>query len=344
VRPTVAYSHVFSVSHLTVTNLAGTAPTLRAVEDAAGAGELAALVDALPAEHDYLARAMRRRVGALQADPSMALPSMYALCWFDGPKVVRSVLRQWATEWRVRGRGFWLRALRPPILSLDSPLVEEYLGIDDLAMPWFSADGAVVGVRSEQATVAWARATGKRVDVEPPAADPGRYRYVVNNLERTFGVLALKDTTTNETLAIKVDGEPMLTEAVTLPNADVVAGGWLLDYDGLVVRVQPSTGAVVWRAALNDQVFGLRLSPDGSQVLVSFGQGQHTMLSAETGKELASYAPDPGSAAIAPDNRHIAVRGRGTLRVWRPLNPRGAIRPGPTASSALSSRRPASCW
>ncbi len=165
---------------------------LDGIERHARDGTLPALIDELAASADgamrLLARALRLDLTVLAAHPELAYPCLYRRGYWSGadaasfiaakPPTSSPPLRPLLEAWRPRGRGPWLRALRPLRVSLDGALLEEYRG--DLAGGAPVLAGDAIGARGRDGVVAWDRRSGARLSqaeiaTRLPADPPARF-------------------------------------------------------------------------------------------------------------------------------------------------------------------------
>jgi len=308
--------------------------TPAAVERAASDGRLPELVDELGAGDDearWLARALRVDLALLVDSPDLAFPYLYARCFglgdenFHAPghaglapstevrDAMAARLEDWRHAWTRPGRT-WLRALRPPEVPLDAPLVEEYRGELGNGEPRFSPDGSHVGVADlAGGRIAWHRRTGARFERSaarellgaPPdhriaSSQPGSFV-----LERPGGLLQV---------VVAIDGDTTVDRLASLPAGVIVAGGG--GRRGVIYRIEPERGRVVWKTETRFWVRALAASPDGRWVIARDGSTL-LALDAHTGRRTVEIA-DPGEsgAAVSPCSRWLATRRHDVLRVW----------------------------
>ena len=272
-------------------------------------------------EGALLSRILERHRSVVERHPDLVLPCVVRLGgWEDS---LRDTIDAWRDEWRQMGRGAWLRALRPPVIGPHAPVLAEYWGGGTLGRPWFSTDDCLVGLHAPGHVVAWNRASGARVpDARPP--EPGDARYSLDLEGTTFGRLTVRDARSRRTLSLTPGPEDQLRELAELPQGDLLAAGWFLDYAGVVIRFDPSTGATRWRAELDAAVDHIQSSADGSKVFVQ--AHAHVILDTATGRVMARLPNERGPAALSSDARAMAVRDGSVLRVWDVTDPRSQER------------------
>jgi WD40 repeat protein len=316
---------------------------LAVIEQHARERTLPALIAQLAARDDglrWVARALRLDLGVLTAFPELVLPCLHRRGWFGRRDLARfhlddaaaghpiAPLRALLATWLLQGRPHaWLRALRPPGSLLDGPLVEEYRGaLPAYGHPVFAAGGGAVGVVAGGAVVGWDRQSGAALSASEAAAVlvPPRPRH---RIERGVGTARLVGRS-GAPVPILLDDDVSLGCVADSHGGHVIAGGWYDAYCGIVVRVDPSTGAVAWRRDLRSTIDAVAVSPDGMTVLASEHQRQY-LLDAVTGA-LRATLEVPGTAAFSPAGDEIAVVAGDTLQVWDLAElRRAARRPAP---------------
>ncbi len=298
-------------------------PHLARVIDEAGARQLPVLIDEWWEAHDvrrWLARALRIDLALLTERPELTVPCLHRRCaWLGGPaeagfyaerpEVPRdaAALRELVDGWR-SGRP-WLRALRPPPISLDSGVIEEYrtslrgeLRISD--------DAETIAVVGEDGAIAWDRWTGRRVvgaraRIPAPPEVPQRWRVA----DSSWGRLVLeRDGGRIELAHYDEYGDPVSARQLS-DELVIVSGG------GEHSLVDVRTGRVAWTA--NGDAVDLVRSPDGER-LFRAGANAVEIAALATGETLASW-PVPGvERLVLASDGAVATCSGGVVRVWDP--------------------------
>ncbi|MCX4245383.1 WD40 repeat domain-containing protein [Paraliomyxa miuraensis] len=268
-----------------------------------------------------LGHILERNRSVLERYPDLVLPCVVRLGGWEEP--LRDTIEAWCAQWRQQGRGAWLRSLRPPVLGLDAPVLAEFAVEHAKGRPWFSDDERLVGLRLPEHVAAWDRASGARVpDIRPPPQPQARYS--IDQQKTSFGRLVLLDARSGRTLTLTPGPEDQLRRLAELPSGDVLAGGWFDDDDGVVLRLDPGTGTIRWRAETESSVDHLEPSTDGSRIFVH--AGTHYILDGVTGRILAHLPNERGPAALSPSGHAMAALDGPILRVWDVTDPRSQER------------------
>jgi hypothetical protein len=237
----------------------------------------------------WLARALGRDLSVVTAHPELIFPCAYRHLrrhgGDDGLPPIRALLDDWQRQQREGGGGRWLRALRPMAVPLDAPLIEEHRGAHPPGRPDWR-----------------------------PAAEP---RFSLDWSKRRLGWAACRDRIDGQTHEVVVDdGDASFSEIADLPEGDALVAGWWDDYDGVVCRVTPTAGRVVWRTNLDHAIGGVALSPDARLALVHDGR-RCFAIDVETGGAVRPIdLVPPAPCSFSPDGTLIAVEGDGSVQVW----------------------------
>ena len=211
--------------------------TLADVERTLAAGHWPELEATLARDDDvgrWLARAIRRDLSVVVAHPELIFPCAYRHLrrhgGDDGLPSIRAVLDDWQREAGARGGGRWLCALRAMPVALDAPLLEEIRG-----------DGAPGG---------------------PDWPSPEEPRFSLDRLKHRFGGFTWRDRISGASGEVIIDDDVSLGAIADAPAGDVLVAGWWGDYDGVICRVNPATGRLIWRTNLEHSVADITVSPD----------------------------------------------------------------------------------
>ncbi|NMO17872.1 WD40 repeat domain-containing protein [Pyxidicoccus fallax] len=294
----------------------------------------------------WLGRALRRDLAFLAKHPDLTFPCVYRLGWWhDAPDAgtslrsapLRPLLEVWRREWESQRRGPWLRALRPPVIPLDSPLLEEYCGVDWRAPVAFSRDDTVVGARGSP-PVAWERESGRWLSGDEARARMGAAespRYAFGD-QPSADCEWLCDNLTGETMGfpLPLPGYMSFRQyAVELSEGRVLAAAESDDGGGALYLVDFRNK----QALFQFDELGWRIDMAGSLnrqlALVRDAWGDSFFLEAlDTPRMHGPFLIGHGHNALSSQGRLAATVMHGVLRVWdvrdlwsrprpRPLSP-----------------------
>jgi len=280
----------------------GMLPDLARVLDEAQARQLPSLIEDWrdTRARRWIARALRIDLALLTAEPELVVPCLLRRCSWPGNDdpddmlAVRELLAEWAAAWRPTGR--WFRALRPPEVALDRGVVEEYRT---------SAAGALHADRDRvtiAGSIAWDRATGRRIDPEitrprtpwqVAASSSGRFA-----IESVGARIAIEHAT--EMIAQRVHDVG--------PGLAIVAGE---DLDGPQYwLVDVEHAKVCWQCA--------------GECIAAVADREHVYVASRTVIERRSLASGdrrgawntPALSELAIAGHHLASRSGDVIRVW----------------------------
>ena len=264
-----------------------------------------------PGDRAWIARALRIELALLTEHPELALPCLYRRCAYlgdeDGFYTERPelgplhALQGRISAWAEHAARPWLRALRPPPIPLDGAVVEEYRTSERGAL-W--ADGDRIGV----GTVAWERATGRRVAARPPvraAVAPWE-----RDAEHSWGRCVLVRDGRRVDIAMSPDD--FVRAAVALDDDLAVIHGDDLDCEDFYGVIDTRTGRVLWR---REGTCTATVVLDHERMLVAREHGIDTVRMT-TGERLSGFrCPLVGELVALPDG-NVATRLGDVIRVW----------------------------
>ncbi|HEU0029529.1 MAG TPA: hypothetical protein VFQ53_02765 [Kofleriaceae bacterium] len=299
---------------------------LSRVLDEADARQLPALIEDWLARDDafrWIARALRLDLPVLVERPELVAPCLHRrIAWLDAydadaffveraplPRELSSLHRlthAWFAEVLASQR--WLRSLRPQPLPLDAAVVEEYRTSADGELR-LSNDGALIGVVGEHATVAWERATGRRVEAAAlPAAPDGR-GWTLGDAGAGTIVLVL-DARDRIELGIEHRDEPR--DVRELSDELVLVEARDDEYDPRYYVVDVVARRIV--ALDHAEARCAACSPDGARVYVGHRSGVTVHWIRERRIETWSGV-DVEALAVAGDDT-VATRSGAVIRIW----------------------------
>lgn len=256
---------------------------LEDIEAWAAAGEAATRLEAAAGDVSWmstLARAMARDAALLRRRPDLTLPCVTRLVGHD--PALAPLLADWRRAWRAARRGRWLRALTPPMVSVNGPLLAEFV------------DGAG--------------------DVRLPEVIAPTPRFELTR-ERTWGVLACVEFATGTTWSTPVDDDSSFTTLSALDDDDVVAGGWWGDYGGVLARATPRTGVVRWRIELPHAVETIAIAASAQRAFVHDGRHGY-LVDLTDGAVLGWTALVDAAVTLTEDAMRLITRRNGVRRLW----------------------------
>ncbi len=295
-------------------------PDLLRVLDEASAKQLVALIAEwahAPDDRRWIARALRIDLALLTERPELVVPCVVRRCAFAGdegafyrerPEVELATLRARMEDWTAQWRGGpWLRAMRPPRVPIDSAAIEEYR-TSVRGRLW--ADDDRIGVAGDHGSVAWERATGRRIAATPTAAPPAE-AWKLGYPGNTWGRLVIERDGTRIDLEL---GESEIARGVhSLDNRHVLVRGDDVDMDDFYFVIDLAAPRIAWRKR-------------GACHAVAAVDGWRTMVAHETGidfvttgggETLASFGcPEVGHELVVLPNDDIAMRTGDVIRVW----------------------------
>ena len=294
---------------------------------------LAELSEGSEAER-WLARALRRDLAFLALHPELTFPCVYRLGWWhdteaatafltgNAPEPQRSPLRPlleaWRQQWESQRRGPWLRALRPPAIPLDAPLLEEYCGVDEHLPVSFSRTDEYVGTCGP-GSLAWDRQTGRKMPSD-------RARWLMPSTERTRYTFAQKppdgyawllDNQTGNKVSIPRQGMSFTHTSVELESGRVLLTSWDDEAYSLVYLLDFDTPRELWRMDFFGEVKGLAGSLNRRHALMWDSWGDSYFF--ETLEPASRKGPlqiGGGNSALSSEGKLAANVVGGVLRVW----------------------------
>lgn len=232
----------------------------------------------------------------------------------DPAEVLARLVEGWRASRRERGRGPWARSLRPPEVGLDGPLLEEYRGsfsrFDALRL---ELDHVAVG---SERRLAWDRATGHEVAVEPQTPD----RLVLDaapGAREVTGLLRLRDPATGELVVdtvLPMDMGVLFGAFRPAASPAIFVVGWEGDAVGLICRLDPPYRRETWRAHCRRAAFDVTATPDGARVFVA--AGSLVVLDGASGAIRQEGVVSCHRVAVDPAGRALATLDEGLVRIW----------------------------
>jgi WD40 repeat protein len=206
-----------------------------------------------------------------------------------------------------------------------SALEEEYLGNVDGFHNLSLHDDMVVFHRHGEPWVALDRRTGT-VRAAPPAARLPRPPAWVLARElpdgsTTWGHCRVLDCDREGAVVVDIlTNDDYMDERytyleVSAGGTTLFAGGYDIDTDGVVIRVDVETGTLVWRWSTSASVRDLFCTPDAAKLLVVTDEGV-AVLDGATGDELLRSRLHAAFGMLDPSGTRLVTVTRHAVRVW----------------------------
>ncbi|MEO8705977.1 MAG: hypothetical protein ABI867_38465 [Kofleriaceae bacterium] len=300
-------------------------PLLLRILDEAEARQLPALAAEwiLADDHrHWIARALRIDLALLVARPELVVPCLYRRCatvgWYPleahfftqrldlawEPHALHAWVTAAAEAWGA-GRS-WLRTLRTPAVPLDGAVIEEYRTAIRGRL-WCSHDGTELGVTGET-SIAWERATGRRVEPRPPIAAPSSDWEEARS--SSWGMLVLERD--GDRVMIGLPDDQIVRRVHAVSRRHVLVIGDDIDQDTFHAVVDTRTGQLAWRARGSCSA----VVPIDDDHALFVRDGTLARVHVASGSTIESwFCPHAGETVVLADG-NFAVRTGDLIRVW----------------------------